>query len=371
MKKNHLSKARIINGILKRNQRCNDFIMQNKFKQLLVIISLFLFTIQNQAQEYYSDTFSEIESMLVNTSSLEFKKAVFLTESAYLEGQLDEEIFNNMILFYTSICQSIAKSGNIEYTEHDKETAMAQCATFLFMTDSIPIFIDKEKVTSTPFLYNHSDFAGQKNWSSMFVSTLIHTNKGNCHSLPYLYKIIMDRLGYESHLALAPNHMYIKANNKKVGWYNIELTCSDFPTDAWYAASGYIHTDAIRNGIYMRALSDKEAVAMTLVDLAQGYQAKFGIEDGSFIIKCCDAALKHFPKYINAMLLKAEILTELYRESNSEELFSQMTELYTHIHELGYRKMPQQMYTNWMNSLSVEDHNQGIKAILNPKTKLD
>ena len=43
----------------------------------------------------------------------------------------------------------------------------------------------------------------------------------NCHSLPYLYKIIMDELGYEWHLALAPNHMYIKTNNKKVGWYNI------------------------------------------------------------------------------------------------------------------------------------------------------
>jgi hypothetical protein len=210
----------------------------------------------------------------------------------------------------------------------------------------------------------------------MFVSKLMETNIGNCHSLPYLYKIIMDELGYESHLALAPNHIYIKANNKKVGWYNIELTCGDFPTDAWYAASGYIHTDAIRNGIYMRALSDKEAVAMTLVDLAQGYQAKFGIEDGSFILKCCNTALEHFPNYINAMLLKAEILTELYKQSEGEtnkkqELFSQMTELYTNIHKLGYRKMPQQMYANWLNSLNAEDRNQGIKAILNPKTKIE
>lgn len=180
----------------------------------------------------------------------------------------------------------------------------------------------------------------------------------------------MDELGYKSHLALAPNHIYIKAHNKKVGWYNIELTCGDFPTDAWYAASGYIHTDAIRNGIYMRALTDKETVSMSLIDLAQGYQAKFGIRDGSFIIKCCNTALKHFPKYINAMLLKAEILTELYRESNDKELFSQMTELYTQIHKLGYRKMPQQMYVNWLNSLNIKDRNQGIKAIMNPSTQI-
>jgi len=335
---------------------------------------LFLFCINITSQvshHFYKEAFSRINRMLEAKDTLSFKDAVFITENAYNENLLNREAYNNIIRFFASLSKGIAVSDNIEYTERDKENALAQCAAFLFMTDSIPIFINNEKVTSTPFSYNHSDFAGKQDWSNTFVSTLIHTNKGNCHSLPYLYKIIMDELGYECHLALAPNHIYIKANNKKVGWYNIELTCADFPTDAWYAASGYIHTDAIRNGIYMRALSDKEAVAMTLVDLAQGYQAKFGIEDGSFIIKCCDTALGHYPKYINAMLLKAEILTELYRESNDKELFSQMTELYTNIHKLGYRKMPQQMYANWLNSLNAEDGNQGIKAILNPKTKIE
>lgn len=323
------------------------------------------------SQNIYSYTFSNIELMLSGKKDVNFRKAVFLTENAYFDSQLNKDNFDNFIELYSSLCRGIIKSANIDYTEKDKEVAMTQCAVFIFMSDSIPIYYENNVVMRTPFSYNHSDFAGQQDWSNMFVSKLMETNMGNCHSLPYLYKIIMDELGYESHLALAPNHIYIKANNKKVGWYNIELTCGDFPTDAWYAASGYIHTDAIRNGIYMRALSDKEAVAMTLVDLAQGYQAKFGIEDGSFIIKCCDTALEHFPNYINAMLLKAEILTELYRESNDKELFAQMTELYTHIHELGYRKMPQQMYADWLNSLNVENRNQGIKAILNPKTKID
>ena len=55
--------------------------------------------------------------------------------------------------------------------------------------------------------------------------------------------MIMDRLGEECWLALAPNHMYIKARNQRAGWYNIELTCADFPTDAWLTASGYIHLE--------------------------------------------------------------------------------------------------------------------------------
>lgn len=331
---------------------------------------MFLSSYTSKAEDYYNKSYLEIVQMLSEDVPLSFKEAVILTENAYLDGHVDKEGFNNVVSFYGILCKGVVQSGDIIYSEKDKDIAIAQCGVFTFLTDSVHITTTKGVVIHPPFSYNHTDFAGQKDWSNMFVSKLMETNKGNCHSMPYLYKIIMDELGYECHLALAPNHIYIKANNKKVGWYNIELTCGDFPTDAWYAASGYIHTDAIRNGIYMKALTNKEAVAMTLVDLAQGYQAKFGIEDGSFIIKCCDTALKHFPKYINAMLLKAEILTELYRQSDDDkDLFGQMTELYTNIHTLGYRKIPQQMYTNWMNSLNSEDGNQGIKAILNPRTK--
>jgi hypothetical protein len=341
---------------------------------IFLLVTCWLFFSSNTPKtkdNYYNKSYVEILQMLSGDIPICFKKAVLLTESAYLDGNIDEEGFNNVIHFYGILCKGVMQSGDIIYSEKDKEIAMAQCGIFTFITDSTHITTTKGVVAHPPFTYNHIDFAGQRDWSSMFVSKLMETNVGNCHSLPYLYKIIMDELGYKSHLALAPNHIYIKANNKKVGWYNIELTCADFPTDAWYAASGYIHTDAIRNGIYMRALSDKEAVAMTLVDLAQGYQAKFGTEDGRFIIKYCDTAVEHFPNYINAMLLKAEIMTELYRESNDKELFSQMTELYTNIHKLGYRKMPQQMYANWLNSLNAEDRNQGIKAILNPKTKME
>ncbi len=341
-------------------------------QRIILLFICFTWSNINAQQKYYIEAFSEIVSIL-SDGTKKFKEAVFLTEKAYYNGEFDKGHFDSNINLYSAISKNLAITGNIQYAEKDKDNALIQCGTFFFMTDTVHISVGNDIVESIPFSYNYEDFAGQKDWSNMFVSTLMETNKGNCHSLPYLYKIIMDELGYKCHLALAPNHIYIKANNKKVGWYNIELTCGDFPTDAWYAASGYIHTDAIRNGIYMKALTDKEAVAMTLVDLAQGYQVKFGIEDGSFILKCCDTALEHFPKYINAMLLKAEILTELYREAESEQkdkLFAQMTELYTNIHKLGYRKMPQQMYANWLNSLNVEDRNQGIKAIMNPSTKM-
>ncbi len=281
---------------------------------------------------------------------------------------MSEELFNNYLISCASVCRGLITSGNIIYPEIDKEKAVAQCAAFIFITDSVPVIINNELFIHPPFEYNFDDFAVKEDWTNMFVSTLMETKKGNCHSLPILYKLIMNELGKEAWLALAPNHMYIKVNNKRVGWYNIELTNGDFPTDAWLMASGYIHLDAIRNGIYMKALTDKESVAMCLIDLAQGYQRKFGTEDGSFIIKCCDTALEHFPNYINAMLLKAETMTNLYltleESGEKERLFSEMNALYTQIHESGYRKMPENMYQNWLNSMGTMTTNHRMKSLI-------
>lgn len=342
--------------------------MLNKYI-LFILFSLCIINIQAQSpQAYYSKAFSDINSMLLGKDSIDFRKAIFLTENAYLEDQLNENAFNDVIKVYATLCKSLIASGNITYSEKDKDKADAQCSAFVFMTDSLPIQTEEGIIYHPPFTYNHDDFAGQKQWSNTFVSTLMQTQKGNCHSLPFLYKMIMDELGQESYLALAPNHIYIKAQNKAVGWYNIELTCGDFPTDAWLMASGYIHTDAIRSGIYMNPLTTKQSVALCLVDLAQGYQTKFGIEDGTFILQCCNTALQYFPNYINALLLKTETLTALYRQSTDsekgKELLSQITEITPLIHQLGYRKMPQGMYQNWLKSLNTEDTNQKMKAVV-------
>ena len=340
---------------------------------VLFLLTLFGTILQAQTpQSLYYDVFSLIESMLSEKDSLDFKKAVFLTENAYFENNLDEDFFNAFVQFNTSICRGIMASGNLIYPESDREKANAQCAVFVFMTDSIPVETENGVVIHTPFAYNFDDFAGQKEWSNMFVSTLMKTKKGNCHSMPFLYKMIMDELGQGCYLSLAPNHIYIKANNKRAGWYNIELTCGDFPTDAWLVSSGFIHLDALRNGIYMDTLSQKQSVALCLVDLAHGYHSKFGTGDGSFILKCCDTALSYFPNYINALLLKSEIMTYLYKRSDeNKELLSQMNELFSHIHQLGYRKMPENMYMNWLNSMGLQTVNYRMKSLLIPENELN
>jgi hypothetical protein len=201
----------------------------------------------------------------------------------------------------------------------------------------------------------------------MFVSKLLTSHKGNCHSLPYLYKIIAEESGTTANLALAPNHIYIKHRNIKNGMFNTELTSASFPIDAWIMASGYIHLTAIQNGVYMKALNDKESVALCLIDLAEGYKRKTNNSDSDFIIKCCDKALEYFPNYINALILKAETIKSQHDRLKAENpnptndiksqtlrLFNDMQDLYVKVHKLGYRQMPKDMYMKWLVELKTE-----------------
>ena len=110
---------------------------------------------------------------------------------------------------------------------------------------------------------------------------------------------------------------------------------------------------------------------MCVIDLAMGYERKYPEQDGSFVLQCCDLALKHFPNYINALLLQAETkqgqvkqLMKQYQVDQPEALFrllpdaeviwKEMESIYFSIHQLGYRQMPKQMYVDWLVSLKEE-----------------
>lgn len=329
----------------------------------------------------YESAFQELNQMLEDEQPISFKRAVFVTENAYWNQELSYELFNEQITFLSKLCQSVMKSRELLYDFEDKEKVQVYASVFATMMDTLPIQTNEGVVNHLPFRYDFNDFWGSQDWLQMFVVKLINTKQGNCHSLPYLYKILVEELGEKAYLSLAPNHIYIKQQNKKDGWYNTELTSGIFPNDAWLMASGYIHLDAIRSGIYMDTLSQKESIALCMIDLGQGYKKKFGLQDGKFILKSCDMALKHFPNYINAMLLKAETLQKLFFKRMKDEQvaypsqmfsnpeakkqFDEMERIYAKIHKLGYRKMPENMYLDWLVSLRENRDKYENKKITN------
>jgi hypothetical protein len=284
--------------------------------------------------------------------------------------------FESQLTAWVELSKLVEQARPLIYEGKDKAMVQTQAAIYWTLTDSLPILLGSDTVYSQPLGYDFSDVWGREEWANMFVSKLMETGKGNCHSLPMLYKLIADARGVPAWLALAPNHFYLKLHNEVSGWYNIELTSSLFPIDAWIMASGYVHLDAIRNSMYMDTLSNRENIGVCLVDLAQGYQAKYGFGDGQFVLQCCEKALEAFPNYINALLLQAEAERRLFMASSTapesansgpQSSFEALQNRYLHIHRLGYRQMPASMYADWIESLRAQRTNTTNHYNTNPQ----
>ncbi|TSE08125.1 hypothetical protein [Aquimarina algiphila] len=351
---------------------------------LILIIALFLSmnVLSQDRKQLYNDALEELHCMLKGSCKISFKKAVMQVENAYLYGTLDTIAFNQDIKILSSLAKTLVKSKFLKYKERDSIKIKKYAALFSVLNDTIPIILsDGEDYNYVPYRYDFEDIWGVKSWKNMFVSKLLETGKGNCHSLPYLYKILAEELGVDAYLALAPNHVYIKHQNIKDGWYNTELTSGIFPIDAWLMASGYIHLDAIRNKLYMEALDDKQSIAMCVIDLAEGYNRAFPANNEEFALKASEIALEYYPHYINARILRAEtkkkifernvddkfgeFTKEVYKDELFKNMFLEIQNEYAMIHHSGYRRMPEEMYLNWLTSLKEERKKYENKKITN------
>lgn len=274
----------------------------------------------------YEHSYKQLKSILHTNPNKSFKKSIFIVENAFFDNTFIESRFDKEIKELVTLCKGFHQANPLtNYTQKDKATVALWGAVFKVMTDTVTILLsDNKKAYHLPFTYDFEDYFGEQDWTKMFVTKLLATQKGNCHSLPYLYKILCEELGVSANLALAPNHIYIKHRAEKTGWYNTELTSAAFPIDAWLMASGYIHLSAIQNSVYMKALTDQESIALCLVDLAEGYKRKTNGQDPDFILKCCNTALQYFPNCVNALILKSETLKHFFEKTQNKQFFNEI-----------------------------------------------
>jgi RHS repeat-associated protein len=340
--------------------------MRKLFNTLLLIALAHLSVAQiTDVRADYELAFDEMHRMLKGEIPLSFKKAVFLTENAYLENQISYEEFQKAINALTNLTKAVVAADGLDYNKKDRKQVLLAGSIYRVMKDTLVI---ENPVTNTsfkkyPYTYDTADFWGAKDWTKMFVTKLLVTHSGNCHSLPILYKILADELGAEAFLSITPNHTYIKQWNDKTGWYNTELTSGRFPYDFEIKNNSYIKTEAIVAGVYMDTLTAKENISYAITDLAQGYIKKFGYDNIATPIRWLDTALVYYPDFPNALILKSELLKKEYekaatangeknilkpKDAGLKQKFEELEKSYYTVHQVGYRRMPKEMYLNWL-----------------------
>ncbi len=296
--------------------------------------------------------------MLAGNEPLSFKRAVFITENAYEGDKLNYAFYCSEIDSITTKLKSMIARRHLQ-----KYKTAGNWAAFSYMTDTIP------ENSFKPYTYDFDDFMGDKDWTKMFVTKLIRTHTGNCHSLPMFYKILAEELNCQACLAIAPNHLYIKHIDEDGQWVNLELTNGHPFRDAWMIESMGITTEEIKSGIYMKPLSEKESIALCLCDLEEGYLNKYGYDD--FVLKCCNTGLKYFPYSINLLVEKTNYYQYLLKNelknnghivgtTKVNELHYECEMIYNKIDSTGYEDEPEEVYKAWVDSLHAEETSRGV-----------
>lgn len=309
----------------------------------------------------YECAYQQYLDMLEGRKPLDFKRAVFIYENTYLKGTLNYDEFSN---HFTELAEKLKIFINEKGISAYKTAG--QYAIFSYMYE--PSYLNNNQI----FKYDFNDFMGDKDWTNMFVTKVTRTKTGNCHGLPYYYKILSNELGAESYLAIAPNHMYIKHIDEKGKWVNIELTNGHVSSDAWMISSMGISAEAIKKGIYMDALTEKQSIALCLWDLAMGYEQDNGYDE--FVLKCCNTVIKHYPTSITALMTKQNCLQTIGKRQQEEakkkgigttpemeKIHKEYLALNKQIEELGYREMPQELYEQWIKSVEEEKQKSSTK----------
>ncbi len=312
-----------------------------------------------EPRDYYADAFVKLQAMLNGQRTTSFKDAVFITENAWYENSLSYDNYNNSIKRLVAICKAYKKANLLKgYKESDSLQVELSGAIYKTMTDSLKD--NTGRVVSIPYSYNFNDAFADKYWPDRFVTSMLSTHTGNCHSLPFLYKIVAEELHIPAYMSFLPEHIYIRQYSKQYNWFNTELTSRTFPVDAWLMTSGYVSTESIISKIYMDTLGLKQSIAVCVNDLATGYVREFGnkdgvssIEDLKFVLSCCELGLTYYPNYAELLLLKAETLKKLYLAGKTNG--NEMEQTYAKLTALDYREIPDGMYYRWMGTLVKGD----------------
>lgn len=322
--------------------------------------------------EFYHDAFNKI----IMDTVFSIKENNFVVENAFFGNKMDKAEFDKVIRESGNFLTT--KMKELDYSPNDNSAKNFM----LFQFFSEPLHLKSSKQEHLPFKYDFEDYMGFENHSKLFVSKLIETGSGQCHSLPMLYLILAEEIGAEAYLALSPNHSYIRFPDQKGKWYNVELTNGMFSTESYILQSGYIKSEALQNKIYMENLSRKELLAQHLTDLAGGYIFKFGYDE--FVQTIIDKALTLYPNSITANMLKAKIDTARFEHVMKQlginpkdlndlqnirhfpkaiELLDRVNSQYNLVDNLGYEQMPEDVYQKWLQDMTGEKQKQDNETI--------
>ena len=127
---------------------------------------------------------------------------------------------------------------------------------------------------SITFSYDNNDLQVTK-LKNMFINGYIASKEGSCITMPMLYLILGERLGFPIYPVRSAKHFFVRyILQKPIKHFleNIEATNGGgYISNSQYKEDVLIPDKAIKNGVYLRTLTKKEYIASLLLVNADEY----------------------------------------------------------------------------------------------------
>lgn len=316
---------------------------------------------KNKVKHAYKAVYDEIMKMQNGQIPFSLKRAVFMVENVFSDYQLNYSEFNKMIEKRVTAIKQMMKDEKITADNHLGKNYIIQK---LFKQN-----VQTNQGVIYPLKYDFEDYNAKNDWTKMFVYKLLKTGTGQCHSMPLLYLILAEETNTKAWLSLAPEHSFIQyTDNYGREWFNFETTSGKVVTTDWLMQSGYISSESIKNELYLDTLSKNGIISTLIADLTMGYIEKEWYDDFAFeMIKelekvCCTNIQVHLMK-ADMVTVQTQNLMEKYHYPSVEQLmkypelnakYNEMLLQYDKLDNLGYMKMPEEIYQKWLASLDQE-----------------
>ncbi|WP_221417843.1 hypothetical protein, partial [Fulvivirga kasyanovii] len=92
--------------------------------------------------------------MLDGTEPLSFKRAVFVTENAYMGGKLEYEVFQAHIAFLAHLASMLKAQTDYPYQGSDKDRVSTYWSAYRVLKDSIPLIFQNDTLQTIPYTYD-------------------------------------------------------------------------------------------------------------------------------------------------------------------------------------------------------------------------
>jgi hypothetical protein len=319
----------------------------------------------------YTDALKYLKDMLGAKKPLSVAEAYYAMENAYGESYLTHKEFTNILKQSDEFIRTWMQQNGLNI--HDNTDVHYAIQKFLSERETITVTKQtKDKgqvltaITHDPTYYDYNDYDGAKDHRNFFLTKCLATGMGQCNSMPAVYVCLAEGLGAKAYLSHAPQHGLVKYPGKDGKMRNYEATSNWDITDQWYLDDMFISKKAQQSGVYLQPMDSRQIVADCLLQLAFGYQRKFGGANGNFINECIKIAIPYFPKNNNidvyltysnlygyqlGTLIKANGITrmdDIAKYPEAEKMYQKWKANEDALEELGYQDNPPGLYEEMM-----------------------